>query len=118
MNNKPVNVWGDYQVRDYIHIDDAISGIMAVLNYDGSEHIFNVGSGIGTTVNEVIKIAENELHEKAIIKHYPARKCDVSKNIHDISKIKRETNWEPTITLSEGIRKIIKAKESKNEEPR
>ncbi|MBR3169103.1 NAD-dependent epimerase/dehydratase family protein [Candidatus Saccharibacteria bacterium] len=112
-NDKIIPIWGNKQVRDYIHIDDAIKGIIAVLNYHGKESIFNLGSGIGHTINNVIDLAETKLNKKAKLKYYPARKCDVNKNVLDISLIKQETGWSPKISLSNGINKIIEKKITK-----
>lgn len=109
MDGATVEVYGKGQVRDFIHIDDAISGIEAVLKYDGEERVFNIGTGVGHTVEEVISIVEEKLNKKAKIKYVPTRKCDVSKNVLDIDLISRETGWQPQITLEDGVDKIIRA---------
>lgn len=113
INHKIIPVWGDQQIRDYIHIDDAISGIIAILNYTGNEHTFNLGSGVGHTLSDVISLAEAKLDQTARTEPHPARKCDVDKNILDISLIKKATGWTPQISLSEGINKIIEKKTAK-----
>ncbi|MBQ3292864.1 NAD-dependent epimerase/dehydratase family protein [Candidatus Saccharibacteria bacterium] len=110
VKDRVIPVWGDKEVRDYIHIDDAIAGIIAVLNYKGKVRVFNLGSGIGHTVHNIITLAESKLNKKAKIEYHPARKCDVEKNVLDISLIKKETGWTPNIPLSKGIDKIIAQK--------
>ena len=110
-----IPIWGDHQIRDYIHIDDAIAGITSILDYSGQEKIFNIGSGNGHTVHDIINLAESKLHKKAKIEYRPARKCDVDKNILDISLIKEKTGWTPKTSLSEGIDKVIAQKINKGE---
>ena len=110
IKDKTIPVWGDKEVRDYIHIDDAISGITAILNYKGKEKIFNLGSGVGHTVHNIINLAETKLDKKAKIEYHPPRKCDVEKNVLDITLIKKATGWEPKISLSKGIDKVIAEK--------
>lgn len=112
-NDKIIPIWGNKQIRDYIHIDDAIQGIIAILNYRGKKTTFNLGSGVGHTINNVINLAEAKLGKKAKLKYYPARKCDVNKSVLDISLVKQETGWTPKISLSSGIDKIIKKKIAK-----
>lgn len=111
INQNTIDIWGKKQVRDYIHIDDAINGIVAVLDYQGAERIFNIGSGEGHTVEDVINITEAKLGQTAHIKYLPRRKCDVETNVLDISLIKQKTGWSPKISLSEGINKIIRSKQ-------
>ncbi len=106
--DKPIMVYGDGQIRDYIYIDDLVDGINAVLKYDGPERIFNIGSGVGHTINDIIKMAEGRMKKRAKIKKIPVRKCDVMKNVLDISLIERETGWRPKISLEDGVEKIIK----------
>lgn len=110
INNRPIEIWGNNQIRDYIHIDDVIDGIIAIINYHGEERIFNLGSGIGHTINDIISIASKSLDKNPIIRHRPSRKCDVNKNVLDISLILRETNWQPKLSLEKGIERVINTK--------
>lgn len=102
--------YGEGQTRDYIHIDDAVEGIKKVLEYEGKERIFNIGTGEGHKIDEIVKIVEKELGKKATIRKLPARKCDVENNILDISLIRRETGWSPKVSLEEGIKRSIEIK--------
>jgi len=106
---KAVTVWGDgEQRRDFIHIDDAINAIGAILSYSGPERLFNVGTGIGTSVNELIALIASELGViSPTVRHIAARACDVQKNQLDISLLRTCTGWEPRIPLNEGIRRCI-----------
>lgn len=109
IDNKPITVWGNgHNVRDYIHIHDAVSGIIAVDGYCGNNMVFNIGSGIGHSINEIIEIILKLLPNKnADIVYTPKRDCDVGESIMDISVIKRLTTWQPTIELEEGIKMFI-----------
>lgn len=110
INNEPIEIWGKHQIRDFIHIDDVIEGIIDIINYDGKERIFNLGSGTGHTVEDIISIASAKLHKTPSIKYGPSRKCDVKHNVLDISLITRETKWQPTLSLEDGIDKVINNK--------
>ena len=107
---KPINIWGDGQIRDYIYIDDVVSAIRAIMEYDGEVRAFNVGSGVGYSIEDIISIVKQHLQYEPIRKFFPSRKCDVTQNVLDINLIKQEIGWEPQIGLSAGIEKIIKKK--------
>ena len=92
INNEPVTIYGDGSViRDFIYIDDAIDAILNIAegkgcDSTGKEHkLFNVGSGEGISINEVIKCIEKTLEKKMEIHYKEGRKSDVPVNYLDIS---------------------------------
>lgn len=108
-NDREFHIWGSGEnVRDYIHIDDAVQAIRAVMEYEGESRIFNVGSGTGYTVNEVVSLVEAASgREYNQLVYEPARLCDVEYNVLDISRIGKLTGWQPRISLTEGIELLI-----------
>jgi len=106
---KPITVWGDGEHRrDYIHIDDAMGGIKAILGYQGPERVLNVGTGVSVSTNELLALIAQELGVPAPdIRYTPARACDVRVNELDISQIKACTGWEPRVSLREGVRRCV-----------
>ena len=92
INNEPVTIYGDGSIiRDFIYIDDAIDAILNIAegkgcDSTGKEHkLFNVGSGEGISINEVIKFIEKTLGKKMEIHYKEGRKSDVPINYLDIS---------------------------------
>lgn len=109
INGDIIKIYGDgNEVRDYIYIDDAIDAIMEIINYGGEEKVFNVGTGKGYSINELLELITEDLKDyKVNIEHLDNRKCDVSYNILDITCINKETGWYPKISLEQGIKKVI-----------
>lgn len=90
IHDEEVVVYGDGNViRDYIYIDDAVRCIILLSNMVLSEHVFNLGSGIGYSVNDIIERIERVLDKKLAVRYIEQRAVDVPINILDISKIKR-----------------------------
>lgn len=59
MTGSPIEVWGDGQViRDYIYVDDVIDAAEKVLHYDGEYNVFNIGSGKGESINDIVQIVD------------------------------------------------------------
>jgi UDP-glucose 4-epimerase len=100
----PIEIWGDGSVtRDYIHVSDVAEAFCKALQYEGDERVFNVSSGIGTSVNELVARIENVVG-KPIKRHYfPGRPFDVPINVLCNELAKRELLWTPLVSMEDGI---------------
>lgn len=96
--------WGDGSVaRDYLYIGDLMDAVMATMNYVGHEHVFNIGSGIPTTLLALIEAINTVTGKQAEIEFMPARSLDVPINVLDISRASRELGWKPKTSLPDGL---------------
>ncbi len=108
LNDLPIELWGDGStIRDFIYIDDAINGLMASIDYSGTHRVFNIGSGIGISISEIIKKIEDACNKKANIHVKGKIKLDVDKNILDIKKAATELKYQPETSIEDGIKKTI-----------
>lgn len=94
------------QKRDFTYVDDIVNGTIKALIPIGYE-IINLGDSNPHTMLEMISLIEKGLGKKADIKYLPVQKADVDATWADISKAKRILDWEPKISLDEGIEKTI-----------
>lgn len=105
MREEEVIIWGDGTIiRDYIYIEDAVTGILKITDYKGNEKLFNLGTSKGITINQILFLIKEELK----VPDYPVsyqqyRSCDVPENILDISRLRSCLNWMPSTDISEGI---------------
>ena len=107
-NSLPIHIWGDGStVRDYIYIEDAIQGILAVTCYQGPEKIFNIGSGTGQSLLEIIKEISLSLTPMSEVVFLPARQFDIHYNVLDITKARTLLNFKIHTMLKDGISKTI-----------
>lgn len=116
LHGEPITIWGDGEnIRDYIFIDDVIDAIVAVLNYEGKENIFNVGTGVGYSNNEILNlvIEKLSLERPPVVQYSSSRKCDVRKNVLNIERITKCTGWKPKIGIDEGIDLVIREYKTK-----
>lgn len=101
-----LEIWGDGEaVKDYIYIDDLIEGIYRAAFLKTSEKVFNLGSGIGHSVNDLLRIISMVVKCKYEIKYGIHELYDVKQIFLDISRAKRMLNWEPLIPLDVGIQR-------------
>ena len=105
----PIEIWGDGSVvRDYIHIQDLIDVLAKGLEYRGNHRVFNVGSGEGRSLNEVIE-SLRRVTGRPIECHYKeSRSLDVPKSVLDIGLAKRELSWNPNVAFSDGLERTWK----------
>ena len=93
-------------IRDYIHVSDLSQSHLAALKAIESRQInevYNVGSGSGYSVHEVITQIERTIGRSTNSHVVPRRAGDTPKLIAGISKIKKDLGWQPTHTLEEMI---------------
>jgi UDP-glucose 4-epimerase len=104
LRNDEIVVWGDGSViRDYVHVTDISSALIRALTYTGEFRIFNIGSGQGHSLSEVIDVIERATERSLQVKYTNGRSFDVPMNVLDISRAKNHLNWAPTISLIEGV---------------
>lgn len=107
MNNEILSVYGDGSIiRDYIYIGDAITAILNIIDYTGDFKVFNVGSGKGYSVNEIIKSIERVLDKTVKVEYLNNRKADVPINILDITRYEKCFGQLIHVTLEQGIEKL------------
>jgi len=109
LTKQQIEVFGDGSVvRDFIYIDDAIRAIINISNGDCKHRVFNVGSGFGTSINDILHVIEKVLDTKLDVVYKPGRKLDVPTNYLDISRYEKYYGPLNPINLSDGILKAAK----------
>lgn len=106
LEGSPVQIWGDGEnVRDYIYIEDICTLLSSILAFEGPEFLFNVGTGVGTSQNKVIKIIREWIPD-AEVQYCAARAVDVHRNVLDTTVCTRVFGFKPR-TLRQGIGEYI-----------
>ena len=104
LRGEPVEIWGDGSVvRDYIYIGDLIDAFLQVARYSGSERIFNIGSGVGQSVNEILDGIERVLDKRADRRYLEARAFDVRTSVLAIDRAEKELGWKPATSFIDGL---------------
>ena len=106
---KPILLYGDgSQSRDFTYIDDIARGtINAAFTKTGFE-IINLGGGNRpVSILQLISKIEVLIHKKAIINNKPFHSADVDSTWADISKASEILDWQPEVTLDEGIASTV-----------
>jgi UDP-glucose 4-epimerase len=100
---KPLTIVGDgTQTRDFIHVYDLVNAIIIAVQKGKQGEIYNVGNGKEISVNLIADIIGG--HKVSV----PKRPGEPDRSLADISKIKAQFNWQPKISIKEGIGMLLK----------
>jgi UDP-glucose 4-epimerase len=89
---RPLRVLGDGSaVRDYVHVADVAAAVLAALHYRGEHRVFNVGSGIGHSIDEVVAALERALGTRVLVGRIEGRPFDVPTTCSTAAS--RRANW-------------------------
>ena len=102
----PISIHGDgQQTRDFTYVDDAVDAtIQAAIHPRAEGEVFNVGTGIETSVNELAELVGRASSRELSIEHIDRRDVDnIRRRVVNIEKIRRMLRWSPQITLSDGL---------------
>lgn len=105
-NKETIEIWGDGKViRDYFSVKDGARAVFLAIVDNSSNRIYNIGSGKGLSVNQVILKFRQVLGLNFRVKYKPSRKFDVKKNILDISLAKKFLKWVPRENFNSELKK-------------
>jgi len=100
---EPITVYGDGSMaRDFTYVDDVARGTIAALRPLGYE-IVNLGGEHPAEVRELVATVERALGRKAEVRYEPAHPADVPRTAACIDKARRLLDWEPRVSLAEGV---------------
>ena len=106
LRGQPIEIWGDGSVvRDYVYIDDAVDAILKAARFAGAPRIFNIGSGSGTSLNQLLAEIQKLLGRPLEVSYAPTRSLDVPANVLDPAAARRHLQWSASTPLGEGLRR-------------
>jgi len=104
---RPVKVNGDgEQMRGFTYVDDIARGTILALKPLGYE-IINLGGHETITINALLQMLEGKIGKKARVEYGPFNPADMLANWADVTKAGQLLGWEPTLTLQEGVGKLV-----------
>ena len=109
--NEPVQIFGDINnVRDYIHLDDVVNAFKIAVDRQGPIFdVFNIGSGKGYSVKQILEIIEQYLNRLISIEHVFQKGSErlPPYSVLDITKAQKRLNWQPHVSLEKGLKALM-----------
>ena len=105
---RPLQIFGDgEQQRDFIHVSDVVSAILLALDERSMRGIWNVGTGVATTINTLAGSMAAAFGGAAGIQYRPERH-EIRRSCFDVSKLRAGGLWEPRISLQAGVEDLAR----------
>lgn len=108
MRGQTIEIWGDGTVtRDYIYISDVAEAFLKAAAYRGNKNVFNIGSGLGVNLNQLLSSIEHVLGNPIKRRYLDGRPFDVMTNVLDTTLASTELGWTPKVPMVEGITRTV-----------
>jgi nucleoside-diphosphate-sugar epimerase len=110
IEGKPLQIHGDgEQTRDYTYIDDAVDAtLLAAIRPRAEGEVFNIGTGIETSVNVLAEKVGTAVGFDVDIVHIDRRDIDnIRRRVVNIEKTRRTLRWVPNVTLEAGLANTV-----------
>jgi len=107
LNKKQPVINGDgSQTRDYVFVKDVVCANLLALDVDKAE-VFNIGTGVETTVNELFKSLQSLTASGCKEVHAPAKRGEQQRSVLACRKASQGLRWQPQVTLRPGLRQTV-----------
>lgn len=108
LNGESPSIFGDgEQRRDFVHVEDIVAANMLALETDNPYGLYNVGTGLATSVNDIAKLLVERIDPSIEIMHAAAHAGELRNSIADISAISNALGYKPANRIADRIDEII-----------
>lgn len=105
LHGQEIEIWGDGSIyRDFVYVKDVAEAFLRALENNNSSTIYNVGSGKGVSIKELIDLLGTITGNKIKTNFIKGREIDIPINVLKAMKAKKELGWKPKVSLEEGIK--------------
>lgn len=96
------------QTRDFVYVEDVARANSLALKGNTRENIFNIGTGIETSVNQIFYNLKEMINPAIKEVHGPQKTGEQRRSVIDPLRAKRVLGWEPGVRLSEGLKNTVR----------
>lgn len=106
--NQPLTIFGDgEQRRDFVYVKDIAEANYQVFKHKVNGEVFNVGTGVATSVNQIAKLLRGKINPAGKIEYLPPHPGELRNSVADSSKLEKFTGFRPKVKLEEKIEETI-----------
>lgn len=111
---KPPVVFGDgTQMYDFIFVEDVARANILGMKADCTDEFFNIGSGIGTTVNELVELLLELTGSDLKIEYHPQAQSFVTHRLGSVDKARSMLGFQASTPLLDGLRRVVEWRRSR-----
>ena len=105
-NEKPIIYGNGEQTRDYVFVKDVVNALILSSKFD-TNLFLNIGTGIETSVNQLLETIKSEFASDLEPIYQEARKGELLRSVLNSTKAQKELNWQSQYSLNEGIKEVV-----------
>ncbi len=111
IENRPFEVWGGEQLRDFTYVDDAVDAfLLAALREEANGQVYNLGGCEVVTLQQLAELlVKANQGGEFVVRAFPAdrRRIDIGDYYADDQRIRSDMNWSPKVDLLEGLSRSL-----------
>lgn len=108
LKGKPPVIFGDgNQIRDFIHVSDVVSANILSMEKEITQEVLNVGTGNGTSVNEIAKLLINKINPDIKLKYDPPKPGEPNDSIADTTRARRLVGFKAEYKMEGKIDEVV-----------
>ena len=108
---KPPIIYGDgEQTRDFVNVRDVVQANLVAAQSDLSSGVFNIGSGVQTTVNQLAALMQDIMDTDMVPIHEQPRQGEVRHSVADVSLARRRLSYAPEYDLQRGLQSHLESR--------
>lgn len=96
------------QTRDFVYIDDVVDALVAAATADVNGMVVNVGSGIETSINDLVHTLEQVTGRKAHVLYNAEANPGMSRMVADLTRARELLGYQPRVSLYEGLKRMVR----------
>lgn len=108
LRGEPITLYGDgQQTRSFCYVDDLIEGMVRMMNQTQEIGPMNLGNPAEFTIRELAELVLRLTESKSELVFHPLPADDPVRRQPDIAKARADLQWEPTVSLHDGLKETI-----------
>ncbi|TSC80381.1 MAG: NAD-dependent epimerase/dehydratase [Candidatus Peregrinibacteria bacterium Gr01-1014_25] len=108
LHDRPLTIFGHGKMqRDFTYVDDIVSGIVATIDKNCEEEVFNLGCGKTEELMDYVRMIEAACGKEAKKEFLPMQPGDTTKSAADITKARTMLGFDPQTTIKDGVPKFV-----------
>ena len=108
LEDKEIEISGDgSRERDYTYVGDVVDATIRAIEKPLGFEIINIGHSHPVSLKDLLTVFENVSGKKANVKSRPSNSVSMERTYADISKAKRLLDWEPKVSIEEGVKRLL-----------
>lgn len=107
LRDENLTIFGQGKILDFVHVDDVVAALVSAGASNRATHAYNIGSGIGTTLEDLARHIVALTGSASSIRYGQTRTIEVDRYVSNTERARRELDFNCTVSLTDGLKRVI-----------